>query len=79
MRPSPTMLLEFSGPLSRKRLAFSIQALYKWCRKLQTHRRSGRAAKEKALAAAEEGAGAGEVAKAKKKKTATKKKKEEEE
>jgi hypothetical protein len=27
-----TMHLEFSEPLSQKRLAFSIQALSKWCR-----------------------------------------------
>jgi hypothetical protein len=30
--------LEFSAPLSRKILAFSIQASEKWCRYLQTHR-----------------------------------------
>ena len=35
-RSSPTMQPEFSGPLSRKILAFSIQALYEWCRKLRT-------------------------------------------
>ena len=38
-RVSPTMRVDFSAPLSRKILAFSIQALLKWCRYLQTHRR----------------------------------------
>jgi hypothetical protein len=31
-----TMHVEFSGLLSRKRLAFSILALYRWTRNLQT-------------------------------------------
>ena len=31
--------LEFSGPLSRKRLVFPIQALRRWTRKRQAHRK----------------------------------------